>query len=194
MAGMLPGIEHARRRRFHQRGSWLDSSNTRRSSFCIYTSNHDQYHLSSSCSKQRSAASHVYQDEKLVEIAREAKQRLDEKLSAQWKSEKKRSTINNRPQRQGLVEIKPILGMSDLHKEVFRLKKSVSKRFINWAKLGWKSLLEQDECAICLDQYRKRDNLIQLSCAHKFHSNCLVPWLEFNSHCPCCRMEIFMTI
>ncbi|XP_075098239.1 uncharacterized protein LOC142175422 [Nicotiana tabacum] len=189
MAGMLPGIEHARRRRFHQRGSWLDSSNTRKSSFCIYTSNHDQYHLSSSCSKQRSAASHVYQDEKLVEIAREAKQRVDERLSAQWKSENKRSTINNRQKKQGVVEIKPILGMKDLQKEVFRLKKSMTKRFINWTKLRWKSS-EQDECAICLDKFRMRDNLMQLPCAHKFHSKCLVPWLESNSHCPCCRMEI----
>lgn len=187
---MLPGVEHARRRRFHhERGDNCGFSSSRRSSFSLYRTNHDQYHLSSGCPKQRSAASHEYQDEKLVEIAREAKQRLDERLSAQCKSEKKRSSINNRQKMQGVMKIRPILGMNDLQKEVFRLKKSVSKKFINWAKLGWKSS-EQDECAICLDKFRKRDNLIQLPCAHKFHSNCLVPWLEFNSHCPCCRMEI----
>ncbi|XP_059276486.1 uncharacterized protein LOC132030764 [Lycium ferocissimum] len=174
MAGMLPGVEHARRRRFHQRSgnNWLNSS-----SFCLYTSNYDQFHLSSSSSKQRSAASHAYQDEKLIEISRKAKQRLDKKLSGQWNLESKWST-NNRQKGQGFV-----------CKEVFGLKKSVSKRFINWAKMGWKSS-EQDECIICLDQFRIMDNLMQLPCAHRFHSKCLEPWLESNANCPACRMKI----
>lgn len=50
MAGSLPGVECARRRRFHQSVAWSDSPNmavhggTRRSSFCLYTSNHDTHH------------------------------------------------------------------------------------------------------------------------------------------------------
>lgn len=53
MAGMLPGVECARRRRFHQSGGWSDSPGTaghgctRRSSFCLYASSHES-HLSSS--------------------------------------------------------------------------------------------------------------------------------------------------
>lgn len=50
MAGSLPGVECARRRRFHRSVAWSDSPNlavhggSRRSSFCLYTSNHDTHH------------------------------------------------------------------------------------------------------------------------------------------------------
>ncbi|KAK4369876.1 hypothetical protein RND71_009351 [Anisodus tanguticus] len=195
---MLPGVECARRRRFHQSSGWLDSSqtsgfsSTRRSSFCLYTSSHD-YPLNSSSSKQRGPTSQAYQDEKLGEAAREAKQRLDERLSARWKSQNKRSLNNKQSQnqRQSIVENRPNLGVDNLQGEVFSgLKKSGSKKF-NWAKMIWKSS-EQDECAICLDQFKIGDNLMQLHCAHKFHSKCLVPWLESNAHCPCCRMAIIL--
>ncbi|CAN4113128.1 unnamed protein product [Withania somnifera] len=195
MAGMLPGVECARRRRFHQSSGCIDVSSpssfssTRRSSFCLYTSSHE-YPLNSSSSKQTVATSQAYQDEKLGEAAREAKQRLAERLSAKWKSQNKRSLNDRQPQnqRQGMVENRP-----NLQGEVFHgLKKSGSKKF-NWAKMIWKSQ-EQDECAICLDQFKISDNLMQLTCAHKFHSKCLAPWLESSAHCPCCRMAIVLTI
>ncbi|KAL3362794.1 hypothetical protein AABB24_012218 [Solanum stoloniferum] len=194
MAGMLPGVECARRRRFHQSSGCIDSSNTadfsstRRSSFCLYTSNHE-HPFNSSSSKQRGATSQAYQDEKLGEAAREAKQRLDDRLSARWKSQNKRSPNNRQPpnQSQEMLDNRP-----NLQGEVVSgLKKSGSKKF-NWAKMIWKSQ-EQDECTICLDQFKISDNLMQLTCAHKFHSKCLVPWLESNAHCPCCRMTIILT-
>lgn len=55
MAGMLPGVECARRRRFHQSGSngsgYSDSTIiSRRSSFCLYTSNNESHHLPSNSS------------------------------------------------------------------------------------------------------------------------------------------------
>ncbi|XP_070008039.1 uncharacterized protein [Nicotiana sylvestris] len=96
MAGMLAGVECARRRKFHKNSGLLDSSyntsvfsSTRKSFLCLYTSSHEHI-LSSSFSKERSATSQEYEDEKLGEVAREAKQRLDERLSAQWKSQDKR--------------------------------------------------------------------------------------------------------
>ncbi|RWV88456.1 hypothetical protein GW17_00049450 [Ensete ventricosum] len=51
MAGMLPGVECARRRGFHL-GCPVDSStSSRRSSFCLYTTGHDT-HLSSKSTVQ----------------------------------------------------------------------------------------------------------------------------------------------
>lgn len=47
MAGMLPGVESARRRRVHKCGGFSDSpsfsshNTSRRSSFCLYASNHE---------------------------------------------------------------------------------------------------------------------------------------------------------
>jgi hypothetical protein len=47
MAGMLPGVECARRRRFHQSGDSLGAPAhgwSRKPSFCLYTSSHESYH------------------------------------------------------------------------------------------------------------------------------------------------------
>ncbi|CAA2960135.1 probable E3 ubiquitin- ligase RHY1A [Olea europaea subsp. europaea] len=177
MAGMLPGVESARRRRFHSDSPNPSGYNfTRRSSFCLYTSNHENLHSSSS--SMRIPIGQAYCDEKLGAVAREAKKRLDEKLKAQWKSKIKR--VSSELQRPRNLEGSPAIE----GKEVFGLKKK-----FNWAKISWKCT-EQEECAVCLEHFVAGDTLMQLPCAHKFHSKCLVPWLESNAHCPCCRMEI----
>lgn len=136
MAGMLPGVESARRRRFHQSGGWSDSpamashNSTRRSSLCLYASNHESLfssssllvgtHLSISLSlfpfsslflcfqlccfkwkcidfllafehkQQKSKLYQAHPDDNLGGAAMEAKERLDERLRAQRKSENKR--------------------------------------------------------------------------------------------------------
>ncbi|KAI4377305.1 hypothetical protein MLD38_014957 [Melastoma candidum] len=56
-------------------------------------------------------------------------------------------------------------------------------------RTGWNST-EQDECAVCIERFRIGENLVNLRCEHKFHTRCLVPWLENNNHCPCCRTDI----
>ncbi|CAA2953957.1 probable E3 ubiquitin- ligase RHY1A [Olea europaea subsp. europaea] len=177
MAGMLPGVESARRRRFHSDSPNPSGYNfTRRSSFCLYSSNHETLHSSSSSS--RNPISQAYCDEKLGAVAREAKKRLDERLKAQWKSEIKR--VSSGQERTRNLEVSPTIEGT----EVFGLKKK-----FNWAKLSWKCT-EQEECAVCLEHLMAGDTLMQLPCAHRFHSKCLVPWLESNAQCPCCRMEI----
>ncbi|KAL8037421.1 hypothetical protein ABFX02_11G038500 [Erythranthe guttata] len=100
MAGMLPGVESARRRRFHR--SCLDNSggdggygggrSTRRSSFCLYVSNCSELIVGSPSSMERnSIRKGVFDDAKLDAAASEAKKRLDHKLQTHWKSEIKRS-------------------------------------------------------------------------------------------------------
>ncbi|KAF9616632.1 hypothetical protein IFM89_030830 [Coptis chinensis] len=93
MAGMLPGVECARRRRCHQ-GGWTDSNSLvgqgQKTRFCLYTSNHET-HLNSNSSLQRNASNQNFQEDKLEAAAREAKQRLHKKLRFQWKLESKSS-------------------------------------------------------------------------------------------------------
>ncbi|XVF34493.1 hypothetical protein REPUB_Repub18cG0063400 [Reevesia pubescens] len=192
MAGMLAGVECARRRRFHQSGGSSDSPSlaavglSRRSSLCLYTSNHETHHTSVS-SQQRGIFLQSYQDEKLGGVAREAKERLDERLRSQRKSEPKRQ--NNKESLKCEVDEKSLI-QGELHTEVFgsKSKKNGQKRF-RWAKLSWKAS-DQDECAICLERFKAGETLVHPPCAHRFHSRCLAPWLENNSHCPCCRMGI----
>ena len=43
-----------------------------------------------------------------------------------------------------------------------------------------------DMCAICLDPLNDKD-VSRLECGHAFHSMCLVPHLQKDPRCPCCR-------
>jgi hypothetical protein len=50
---------------------------------------------------------------------------------------------------------------------------------------------EQHGCAICIDEYQDGDSLQVLPCAHKFHTDCIVPWLsERQASCPLCKHDI----
>ncbi|KAL6532699.1 hypothetical protein OROGR_013659 [Orobanche gracilis] len=184
MAGMLPGVESARRRRFHKSNNLSNyygseqfpATLSRRSSFCLYAT----IHSNSSMVRNptiRQEASILCDESMLSAAAREAKKRLDERLQPQWRSQNKRPNIQSNFQPD----------------EVANLKRSGLKR-LSWLKLGWKSSKHvQDECAVCLEQLRAGLGgtlIMQLPCAHRFHTNCLVPWLEVNAHCPCCRLEI----
>jgi len=80
----------------------------------------------------------------------------------------------------------------ELQMEVYGPKRSGSKRY-KWAKLSWKAA-DQDECTICLDRFKSGETLVHLPCAHRYHPKCLVPWLENNGQCPCCRMEIHVEL
>ncbi|KAF2549816.1 hypothetical protein F2Q68_00034083 [Brassica cretica] len=75
----------------------------------------------------------------------------------------------------------------DLPTELVGLKKSRG-RLVKW--FGWR-VREQQECAICLDQLKTGETLVHLPCTHKFHSICLLPWLDTNAYCPYCRMDIW---
>ncbi|KAL1326304.1 hypothetical protein HN51_036378 [Arachis hypogaea] len=185
MAGILPGVECARRRRLHQSKGFLDltssstASSTRRTSFCLYAANHEPLHsFSSSSLLHRSVIYHAQPDLSMVGEAREARQRLDDKFRSQRKSEYK--SIKCSENRQASI--------TELHTEVYGSKKSGSRRF-NWSKLRWKAS-EQEDCAVCLELFKVGETLMHLPCAHKFHSKCLNPWFENNSHCPCCRTAI----
>ncbi|XP_061084921.1 RING finger protein 122-like isoform X1 [Conger conger] len=51
------------------------------------------------------------------------------------------------------------------------------------------SLLGQT-CAVCLEEFRTREELGLCPCSHAFHKKCLVKWLEIRSVCPMCNKPI----
>lgn len=51
------------------------------------------------------------------------------------------------------------------------------------------SLLGQT-CAVCLDEFRSREELGVCPCSHAFHKKCLVKWLEIRSVCPMCNKPV----
>ncbi|XDV15593.1 hypothetical protein PO909_015644 [Leuciscus waleckii] len=51
------------------------------------------------------------------------------------------------------------------------------------------SLLGQP-CAVCLEEFKTRDELGVCPCSHTFHKKCLLKWLEIRSVCPMCNKPI----
>ncbi|GER40092.1 RING/U-box superfamily protein [Striga asiatica] len=194
MAGTLPGVEAARRRRFHKTNNLTDcydahqspaATSSRRSSFCLYATSHNLHSSSSQKIRNptlRQGNERMRDDEsRLGEAAREAKKRLDERFQPKRISHKKstqdRSTFSdNRPNAESGLEL-PNLKRSGL----------MMKR-PSWLRVRWKSC-EEGECPVCLEQLGV-GTLMQLPCAHRFHTKCLVPWMAASALCPCCRMEI----
>ena len=48
----------------------------------------------------------------------------------------------------------------------------------------------QKNCSICLEEYKKNDNVNILKCNHIFHIHCLNLWLYNNTTCPLCRCNL----
>ncbi|KAL4571428.1 hypothetical protein LXL04_018187 [Taraxacum kok-saghyz] len=186
MAGMLPGVESARRRRIHGSSGWCDSSSIVGSGFgsARIRVSHDT-HFTTTSFLQRSMVNQTEEDEKLGGVAREAKERLDGRLRGHLKKDITRKKSQERSGSVGRTTTPMVV--ENLQVEVFGLKKSGLRR-LSWGRTGlsWKSM-NQEECAICLDHLKANEKVIHLPCTHRFHSDCLVPWLERNSHCPCCR-------
>ncbi|XP_075670213.1 uncharacterized protein LOC142639975 [Castanea sativa] len=145
MAGMLPGVECARKRRFHQSvAGGPESANlaanggTRRSYLSLYPTNNETHHTTFSL-KQHQA----YQDVELGGVAKEARERLDErlKLRTQRKSDTKRDNSNIKGCLRCVEELQR-------DKELYESKKSGSK-LLNWAKFSWNVSVE-GKCAVCI--------------------------------------------
>lgn len=52
--------------------------------------------------------------------------------------------------------------------------------------------INNNKCCICLKDFR--NNSIQLSCGHHFHSECLLNWFDKKKTCPMCRKKYIYVI
>lgn len=46
-----------------------------------------------------------------------------------------------------------------------------------------------DECTICISPFENGEVLSCLPCDHRFHEECIVPWLDRSSTCPLCKRD-----
>ena len=49
---------------------------------------------------------------------------------------------------------------------------------------------DEGQCPICLKNMEEEDIINELPCKHKFHKECILPWLQKTCSCPCCRFEL----
>ena len=87
------------------------------------------------------------------------------------------------------LSLEPHLGkalIKGLLKEVYHTNKSE-----NITEIGSSSdKPKQEECSVCLEAFVSGQILICLPCNHRFHEDCVVPWLENHVHCPYCRTRV----
>ncbi|KAL5574005.1 hypothetical protein UlMin_023602 [Ulmus minor] len=48
---------------------------------------------------------------------------------------------------------------------------------------------ENFQCSICLDDFEIGSKEKKMPCKHRFHSGCILPWLELHSSCPICIFQ-----
>ncbi|KAL5835104.1 hypothetical protein ACOSQ3_014693 [Xanthoceras sorbifolium] len=49
---------------------------------------------------------------------------------------------------------------------------------------------ENLQCSVCLDDFEIGGEAMEMPCKHKFHTGCILPWLELHSSCPVCRFQM----
>lgn len=147
-------------------------------------------------------------NDNLDEVILEARERLEERLRASSTSNRRDShvrRINNREQVYVGGLIAEARQPSELVRDIQPTSVATSKTCIDllrkeiyvpetkggnsWLKLKSRAS-ETEDCAICLECFKLNQVLIHLPCEHKFHSSCLIPWLDNNQHCPYCRAKV----
>jgi len=76
----------------------------------------------------------------------------------------------------------------------------IDKRVRSWKlnKHLKEHLLKSDsagECSICLELYQENDKIVQLTCNHIFHKDCIREWLQNKqNNCPLCRLPFILPV
>ncbi|XP_078172477.1 uncharacterized protein LOC144566338 [Carex rostrata] len=168
---MLPGVEVARKRRFHNHEiqPWVP-----------------QGHITQSQGPLKSS---------MGEPAMAARIRLEEKLrgagstspsnsSSRW-SQFMRDGANTSRQQNTMTSINS--AMTQRLNQVEATAKSAVPDSLFLKRV----VSRVDElCAVCLEKVRGKKKVMRLPCSHKYHSDCVLPWLVTHPDCPCCRSAV----
>jgi len=55
---------------------------------------------------------------------------------------------------------------------------------------GSPATTEQQQCMVCFEDFAGGDELRLLPCLHRYHRECIDPWLAQNRHCPICKHDV----
>ncbi|KAG4149042.1 hypothetical protein ERO13_D05G319300v2 [Gossypium hirsutum] len=85
-----------------------------------------------------------------------------------------------------------------LKKEIYNpIPKQMTKRLNSYyrgKKQGNEKKMEIDEdgkrCAVCLEDFVAREQVMVTPCEHMFHEHCILPWVKSHGQCPVCRFVL----
>lgn len=49
---------------------------------------------------------------------------------------------------------------------------------------------EDHTCRVCLEKYEEGEQVMTLPCFHRFHVDCIKPWLAKSTKCPMCKIDV----
>ncbi|XP_069070730.1 RING finger protein 215 isoform X1 [Pleurodeles waltl] len=78
----------------------------------------------------------------------------------------------------------------DLRQHILRRLSALKTRRYHPPKCHRTHTPDIENCAVCLDQFHKNECLRVLPCLHRFHRDCVDPWLLLHYTCPLCKYNI----
>ncbi|KAL6654864.1 hypothetical protein ACP70R_008329 [Stipagrostis hirtigluma subsp. patula] len=175
---MLPGVELARRRRVHYHGDVAAPAGE-------HVHHHHHRHAAAGGGVAGPAlAARLRLEEKLRGAAPPSPSRWSRLMRE--RDGRATSRHRNRQEQEQEQEQEILANSADLWSpppNSVTLQASSTSR----AELR-RTLSKVDLCAVCLDEVRERHQKVtRLPCSHKYHSECVLPWLAIQPDCPCCR-------
>ena len=46
------------------------------------------------------------------------------------------------------------------------------------------------QCVICLEKYKMGDDIMTITCMHRYHRYCVAPWIAISPTCPICKVDV----
>ncbi|KAG9469780.1 hypothetical protein GDO78_019679, partial [Eleutherodactylus coqui] len=77
---------------------------------------------------------------------------------------------------------------------LYRLRHQTRKELYAYKQVILKEKVKElnlyEICAVCLEEFKPKDELGICPCKHAFHRKCLIKWLEVRKVCPLCNMPV----
>ncbi|XP_057441540.1 RING-H2 finger protein ATL64-like isoform X2 [Lotus japonicus] len=113
-----------------------------------------------------------------------------------------RSTLQTSTQAPQVEENTKPTSLSKLKKVIYNnntTPKSLARRVSLYYRDNSNALKERvkekDEdgkrCAVCLEDFEPKEEVMLTPCNHMFHEDCIMPWLTSKGQCPVCRFVIW---
>ena len=85
-----------------------------------------------------------------------------------------------------------ICSIIDNYIQKWRFNRNLKEHLIQSETMVLNNLISsREECSICLEPYQERDKIVQLTCNHIFHNDCIREWLQNKqNNCPLCRLPL----
>lgn len=64
---------------------------------------------------------------------------------------------------------------------------------IPFVRVSEEDVAKNIQCSVCMDELKIEEKVRKLPCAHLFHTDCIVPWLQMHATCPICRKTISLS-